>query len=120
MNKNILKITKFEIVRQLKKPSFWASALILPCVIAFCALIGYVTGSNIADEAPTIDENTTIAITDDAGILSSDTPYLINGDREYGIEHLKNGDYDLYFYIPADFLTTKTARTACAIAPAAP
>lgn len=110
MNKNILKVTKFEIVRQLKKPSFWASALILPCVIAFCVLIGYFTGSNIADETPTIDENTTIAITDDAGILSSDTPYLINGGREYGIEHLKSGEFDLYFYIPADFLTTKTAE----------
>jgi len=110
MNKTVQKITKFEIIRQLKKPSFWASALILPCVIAFCVLIGYFSNPDNVDQNPTIDENTTIAITDDAGILPEGTPYIINGDKEYGLEHLKNGDFDLYFYIPSDFLATKTAE----------
>ena len=102
----LLEITKFEFIRQVKKPSFWATVLLVPLMVVAMFLISYFMSPSTS-ELPTIDENTKIAITDDAGILPAGTPYQINGDKAAGIEMIKNGEVDLYFYIPADFETTK-------------
>ena len=103
------KVAKFEIVRQLKKPAFWAATLLLPLLIGGIYFISFISTQGV-DENPTIDEDTKIAITDDAGVFSANIPYLINGDKEYGIEMVKKGEVDLYFYIPKDFLETKKAE----------
>ncbi|MBR2710405.1 ABC transporter permease [Candidatus Saccharibacteria bacterium] len=108
MNKNTLKVAKFEIIRQLKKPAFWAATLLIPLLIGVIYFISFISAQSVETE-PTFDENTKIAITDDAGVLSSNVPYLINGDKDYGIEMVKNGEVDLYFYIPADFAESKKA-----------
>lgn len=109
MNKNVLKVAKFEIVRQLKKPAFWAATLLLPLFIGLIYFISFISAQSV-DTDVHFDENTKIAITDDAGILSPGIPYVINGDKEYGIEMIKNGEVDLYFYIPADFAESKKAE----------
>ncbi len=109
MNKNILKVAKFEIIRQLKKPAFWAATLLIPLLIGFIYFISFISAQSVDTEVH-FDENTKIAITDDAGILDSNVPYIINGDKEYGIEMVKNGEVDLYFYIPADFAESKKAE----------
>ena len=106
MNKHIFKVTKFEITRQLKKPAFWAATLLIPLLIGFIYFISFVSSSEV-DQEPTFDENTKIAITDDAKVLSNQTPYLIKGDKTQGIEMVKNGEADYYFYIPPDFAETK-------------
>lgn len=110
MNRQMLNVAKFEITRQLKKPAFWAAILIMPVLIIGIYLVSFILGSNEVDMNPTLDENTTLAITDDAGILAPEMPYVINGDKEYGIEMVKNGEVDLYFYIPADFVENKKAE----------
>ena len=106
MNKHILRVAKFEIVRQLKKPAFWAATLLLPALIGGIYFISFISTQEV-DENPILDENTTVAITDDAGILSDGAPFVINGDKEYGKEMVKNGEVDLYYYIPEDFLENK-------------
>ena len=110
MSSATMKVAKFEIVRQLKKPAFWAAILIMPIFIGVIYFISFVLGSNAVDQNPTLDENTKVAITDDAGVLTSEVPYIINGDKEYGIEMVKNGEVDLYFYIPKDFVESKKAE----------
>ncbi len=105
-----LKVAKFETIRQLKKPSFWAAILVLPLFIGLIYFISFTLGSADVNTNPTIDENTKLAITDEAGILAPETPYVINGDKEYGIEMVKNGEVDLYFYIPQDFVESKKAE----------
>lgn len=108
MNKAIMKVAKFEIVRQLKKPAFWASIILIPLLIGGIYLVSFVFGSAEVDMNPTLDEGTTMAITDDAGVLGPEmAQYVINGDEEYGIEMVKKGEVDLYFYIPADFVESK-------------
>lgn len=109
MNKETLKVAKFEIVRQLKKPAFWAATLLIPLFIGIIYLISFVSSMSVDTEAH-FDENTKIAITDDAGIFGESAPYIINGDKDYGIEMVKNGEVDLYFYIPADFAESKKAE----------
>ena len=110
MSSAVGKVTKFEIVRQLKKPAFWAAILILPIMIGVIFLISFVAGSSSVETNPEIDENTTIAITDEAGILDPEMPYIINGGKDDGIEMVKNGDVELYYYIPADFAESKKAE----------
>ena len=110
MSSAVGKVTKFEIVRQLKKPAFWAAILILPIMIGVIFLISFVAGSSSVETNPEIDENTTIAITDEAGILNPEMPYIINGGKDDGIEMVKNGDVELYYYIPADFAESKKAE----------
>lgn len=109
MNKYIFKVTKFEIVRQLKKPAFWAATLLIPLFIGFIYFVSFLSSTGV-DKEPTFDENTKIAITDNANILSDQTPYLINGDKDYGIEMIKSGEADFYFYIPSNFAETKKAE----------
>lgn len=109
MSNFTFKVAKFEIVRQLKKPAFWAATLLLPLLIGGIYFISFISTQSV-DENPTIDENMKIAITDEAGVFSGQMPYLINGDKEYGIEMVKNGEVDLYFYIPEDFAETKKAE----------
>ena len=104
MRSATLKVARFEIMRQLKKPAFWAATLLIPLLIGGIYLISFISSQSV-EQNPTIDENIKIAITDEAGILPSDAPYVINGDKEYGKEMVKNGEVDLYFYIPADFAT---------------
>ena len=110
MSSAVGKVTKFEIVRQLKKPAFWAAILILPIMIGVIFLISFVAGSSSVETNPEIDENTTIAIIDEAGILDPEMPYIINGGKDDGIEMVKNGDVELYYYIPADFAESKKAE----------
>ena len=107
---SILKVTKFEVVRQLKKPAFWAAILLIPLLIGGIYFLSFVLGQDAVDMNPEIGEDTKIAITDDAGVFGPEMPYIINGDKEYGVEMVKNGEVDLYFYIPADFEETKKAE----------
>ena len=109
MNKNVLKVAKFEIIRQLKKPAFWAATLLIPLFIGLVYFISFISASSV-DTDVHFDENTKIAITDEAGILTPGMPYVIDGDREHGKEMVKNGEVDLYFYIPADFAENKKAE----------
>ncbi len=110
MNKAILTVSKFEIMRQLKKPAFWAAMLLIPIIMGFTFLISMVANNNRADMNPTLDENTVVAITDEAGVLPKENPYNICDSKESCIEKIKSGEVKLYYYIPADFEETKKAE----------
>ena len=111
MNSSTFKVAKFEIVRQLKKPAFWAATLLMPLLIGGIYFVSFISGQHAAEsQNPVLDENTRIAITDEAGVFSANAPFVINGDKEYGIEKIKNGEVDLYYYIPEDFLESKKAE----------
>lgn len=109
MNSNIWKVAKFETLRQLKKPAFWAATLLIPLMIGVIYFISFISASSV-DTKPNVDEDTKIAITDKVGILPPEMPLVIKEDKERGIEMVKNGEIDLYFYIPADFVESKKAE----------
>lgn len=111
MNSSTFKVAKFEIIRQLKKPAFWAATLLMPLLIGGIYFVSFISGQHAAEgQNPVLDENTKVAITDEAGVFSANAPFVINGDKEYGIEKIKNGEVDLYYYIPEDFLESKKAE----------
>lgn len=109
MNSSTFKVAKFEIIRQLKKPAFWAATLLMPLLIGGIYFVSFISSQSV-EENPALDENTKVAITDEAGVFSANAPFVINGDKEYGIEKIKNGEVDLYYYIPEDFLESKKAE----------
>ena len=109
MNSFTFKVAKFEIMRQLKKPAFWAATLLIPLLIGGIYFVSFISSQNV-NENPELSQDTKVAITDDAGVFSEDAPYIINGDKEYGKELVTKGEVDLYFYIPQDFLETKKAE----------
>ena len=109
MNSFTFKVAKFEIMRQLKKPAFWAATLLIPLLMGGIYFVSFISSQNV-NENPELSQDTKVAITDDAGVFSEDAPYIINGDKEYGKELVTKGEVDLYFYIPQDFLETKKAE----------
>ena len=109
MSKTVSKVFKFEFVRQIKKPAFWAATLLVPLLIGGIYLISFLSSQHV-EKNPTLDENTKVAITDEAGIFAPETPYLISGDKDVGREMVKNGEIDLYYYIPVDFKESKKAE----------
>ena len=104
LNKPLFIVTKFEIVRQLKKPSFWLSVLLVPAFMGLMFLIGF-SQDNVGFTE--LDEDTTVAITDEAGVLPAENPFALYSTKEEGIEAVKNDEIDLYYYIPADFVENK-------------
>ena len=109
MNKHTLKVARFEIIRQLKKPAFWAATLLMPLLIGGIYFVSFVSSQGV-EENPTLDENTKVAITDEAGVFSEGAPFVIKEGKERGREMVKNGEIDLYYYIPQDFLESKKAE----------
>lgn len=108
MSSFTFKVVKFEIVRQLKKPAFWAATLLIPLFIGGIYFISFISAGHV-DQNPEVKEDTKIAIIDEAGVFSENAPFVIDGDKETGLEKIKNGEVDLYFYIPSDFKDTKKA-----------
>ena len=109
MNKYTLKVARFEIIRQLKKPAFWAATLLMPLLIGGIYFVSFISSQSV-EENPTLDENTKVAITDEAGVFSEGAPFVIKEGKERGREMVKNGEIDLYYYIPQDFLESKKAE----------
>lgn len=99
-------VTKFEFIRQIKKPSFWATILLIPLMVVAMFAISMLTTKN-TDTNPTLGEDTKFAIADDAGILPKEMPVRVDITKEEGRQKVVDGDLDLFFYIPADFKDTK-------------
>ena len=98
----LLKVTKFEFIRQIKKPSFWATIILIPAMVIAMFVISMLTSGGV-DANPTLSEDTKFAIADDAGILSKEMPLKVDITKEEGRQKVINGELDLFFYIPADF-----------------
>lgn len=107
MSSPLWNVTKFEFVRQIKKPSFWATIILIPAMIIGMFVISMLVSNNNHAEPTSIDENTKITITDEAGILPKEFPMLTKDTKEEGIKKVVDKEMDLYFYIPADFKDNK-------------
>ena len=110
MSSSVLKVMKFEIVRQVKKPMFWVAILAMPVLICGGFLISALANSG-AEGAKTVGDDTKIAITDEAGILPVDNPFKMYDSKDAGIEAVKEKKVDLYYYVPADFAETKKVES---------
>ena len=100
-------VIRFEFVRQIKKPSFWISIILIPVLMFGVGLFSYLINSDTASKVEQYSENSTIAVIDKAGLLPKEAPFLVDSDLNSGVEMVKNQTVDLFFYIPADFAESK-------------
>lgn len=113
MNKTF-EVVRFEVMRNLKKPSFWIAAIMIPILFIFYVMIagfaGYSAGESLSAGSDTTDSK--LAIADDAKYLKNYT--FKNADdkeqtlekydsKEQGIKDIQDQKIDVFYYIPADF-----------------
>jgi ABC-2 type transport system permease protein len=102
---NFATVYRFEVVRALKKKSFWASVLAFPILIAAVYGIAFYAGMQSESAAEDLaKEKFSIALTDDSNVLSSGFLAQIEtnevANKSDGIKKVKAGQLDAYFYYP--------------------
>lgn len=107
---NLGTVMRFEIVRTLKKKSFWVMAIGFP--LMFAAIFGIVFLSNQATDSAAKDlekQKFSIALTDESRIVKPQYQAALGvktiANKQEGINAVKAGTYDAYFYYPADVAT---------------
>ena len=112
----LLNVIRFEVMRNLKKPSFWIAAILIPiCLVVYvavCGMAGANMGNTLSGSVDTDDMK--IAVVDDSGYLKVyEIPTGEDGketkqlekleDKEQGIQDVKDKKVDILYYLPADF-----------------
>ncbi len=104
---NLSTVMRFEIVRALKKKSFWIMALGFPLIIAGVITIVVLSNKSTDEASKQLqNEQFSLEITDTSGLIS---PQLIDSvkahvisDKQTGINDVKSGRTDGYIYYPSD------------------
>lgn len=109
---NLKTVYWFEVIRTLKKKSFWIMAIAFPLMMG--AVFGVIFLSNQAtnDVAEKMKDATfSMAITDDSGVINKEELQAIRAQaiprKEDGIKLVKEGMVDAYFYYPKDLVKEK-------------
>jgi ABC-2 type transport system permease protein len=104
---NLGTVVRFEIVRTLKKRSFWIAALAVPIIVGAVGAIIYFSNKTTSTESQNLaNEHYSLAVTDNSHLIS---PLLLKSvgaknvaDKAAGIEAARTGKIDAYFYYPTD------------------
>lgn len=109
---NLGTVYKFEVIRTLKKKSFWIMALAFPVAMAAIFGIVYLSNKTTEDAANKMKEATfSMQVTDDSHMLSKDLLASIKAtapsNKQAGIDAVKQGQVDAYIYYPADLSKDK-------------
>ena len=109
-----LQVIRFEVMRSLKKPSFWIAALLVPILLGFyifiAAMAGYDAGESL--EAGVDTSDMTLGVYDEAECLATKT--IVNSkeekqdlkeytDKQSGIDDVQNKKLDVFYYLPKNF-----------------
>lgn len=104
---NLGTVFNFEVVRTLKKKSFWITALSFPIIIGLVAAIIFFS-NKATDEAvgDTSKQQFSLAVTDDSKLVPKSTLSQIKAksveSKSAGIKAVQEGKLDAYFYYPSD------------------
>ena len=104
---NLRTVIRFEIIRTLKKKSFWIAALSVPTILAFVGLIIFFSNKASDEQAQNLaSEKYTLGVTDDSGIISQPILTAVGASKfatqAEGEQAVKSGSLDAYFYYPKD------------------
>ena len=109
---NLGTVYKFEVLRTMKKKSFWILALTFPLIMA--AILGIVVASNrTTQDAAQKMKNATFSleVTDKSGLIKPSVLAALKAtvpvSKQAGINDVKRGVVDAYFYYPADLASGK-------------
>lgn len=104
---NLKTVFIFEVVRALKKPSFWLSALFTPIFIGAVFAINAYSSSNAGQVTEkNKQEKFSFMLKDDSGYVKSEVVAALKGqeisDKQAGINAVKDGKVDAFFFYPKD------------------
>lgn len=101
----------FEVTRTLRKRSFWLVSLLFP--VAIGAVAGIIYFSNKASNEASSDnerQKFSFVIKDDSRLIDKSLLQTMNGQyvdsRQQGIDDVKDGKFDAFFYYPGNVTTT--------------
>ena len=104
---NLGTVIKFEIVRTLKKPTFWISVLSMPLLFVAIGALTYFTQVQTYTQLEELsEEKINFHITDESGIISPEIIEAAGGkptpasNKNTAIEDVKTGQLDAYYFIP--------------------
>lgn len=104
---NLGTVFRFEVIRVLKKPTFWAMALGFPVLIGL--IFGVVFWSNQATREAVEklqEQSFSIALTDESGLVRPEVADAMKArtvtDEATGVEQVKQRQVDAYVYVPRD------------------
>jgi len=106
---NLNTVISFELVRTLRKRSFWIGALAFPILIIVIGAISYLSNT-AADEQSQVDIGAefNFAVYDASGILAPEVIEALGAttvdSREEGVERVLNGEIDGFAFYPADLV----------------
>ena len=104
---NLSTVIRFEVVRTLKKKSFWVMIFGFPLMMAAVFGIIFASNQSTTEAAKQLEKQQfSIAITDNSHLVNPQTIAAIKAktvaDKQQGINEVKSGQVDGYIYYPAD------------------
>jgi ABC-2 type transport system permease protein len=107
---NFSTVLRFELVRTLKKPTFWLSILSIPIVIGIISAIIYFSNTTTESrEAEVRKTPFSLVVLDQTNIIHDATLQQIKAariaDKQAGITQVRTGKVDAFFYYPNDIAT---------------
>lgn len=109
---NLGTVFRFEVIRTLKKKSFWIMAASFPVIMAVVFAIVYFSGQ-ATDQAAEDAKNQkfSLVITDESGLVNKDIIKALEAtestDKQARINDVVTGKLDAYFYYPKDISKDK-------------
>ena len=109
---NFKTVVKFEVLRSVKKITFWISALSFPILIGIIVGISMLS-ANMGKEASDSlkEENFTSTYYDDSKIVDESVAESLGiekiADKDFAIKEVKDGKKDMFVYLPSNLLKDK-------------
>jgi ABC-2 type transport system permease protein len=109
---NLSTVFGFEVMRTLRKRTFWITALAFPLIItAVFAVIFFSNKATDKAASDTKNQHFSLAITDQSHLINPQiiaqlAPHQV-ATKQQGIDSVRSGTLDAYFYYPTDINTHK-------------
>ena len=109
---NLGTVLKFEILRALKKPTFWIAIFAIPAIYGVMFMFGAISGSQAKENQEKLSkESFSFQIQDESGLVSKELILQLKGDfsndKQKTIEAVKKGKLDAFYFVPKDLTVEK-------------
>ena len=116
-----LQVARFELTRNLKKPSFWLAALMVPVIlVAYVMIVGFTSYSATEDLMSGSDTaSLRLGLCDETEYIRQYTFMNSDGkeqtvakinDRDAGLKAIENSELDVFYYIAPNFAEQPTVE----------
>lgn len=108
---NLGAVIRFEIVRAVKKPTFWLASFGFPVLMLVIFGVAFLSNQATMQASDKLkDQKFSLLVSDESGIVSRDRLESLGAkvveSRQLGIDAVQSGDVEAFFYFPADLTTS--------------